>query len=70
MLFRNRFVLLLALAALLAFVSLSLQFCECGYGCWEGKGASLWSRSPHGEETHRAQSLCSFFSFTLFFIEV
>lgn len=28
MLFRNRFLLLLALAALLAFVSLSLQFCE------------------------------------------
>lgn len=28
MLFRNRFLLLLALAVLLAFVSLSLQFCE------------------------------------------
>lgn len=28
MLFRNRFLLLLALAALLAFLSLSLQFCE------------------------------------------
>lgn len=29
MLFRSRFLLLLALAAVLAFVSLSLQFCEC-----------------------------------------
>lgn len=28
MLFRNRFLLLLALAALLALLSLSLQFCE------------------------------------------
>lgn len=28
MLFRNRFLLLLALAALLAFLSLSLQLCE------------------------------------------
>lgn len=29
MLFRNRFLFLLALAALLAFLSLSLQFCKC-----------------------------------------
>lgn len=43
MLFRNRFLLLLALAALLAFLSLSLQFCEYP-GCCLGvgrKGASL-----------------------------
>lgn len=37
MLFRSRFLLLLALAALLAFVSLSLQFCEY----WGVAGASL-----------------------------
>lgn len=41
MLFRSRFLLLLALAAVLAFVSLSLQFCECrlaplGQGVGEG----------------------------------
>ena len=43
MLFRNRFVLLLALAALLAFVSLSLQFCECGWagGSWRQGGVLL-----------------------------
>lgn len=38
MLFRHRFLLLLALAALLAFLSLGLQFCEYLAG---GQRASL-----------------------------
>ena len=41
MLFRNRFLMLLALAALLAFVSLSLQFCEYGCGSQEEGGFSV-----------------------------
>lgn len=44
MLFRNRFLLLLALAALLAFVSLSLQFCESDQGA---EGGGVGRGLPH-----------------------
>jgi hypothetical protein len=48
MLFRNRFLLLLALAALLAFLSLSLQFCKYSWaaGSWDSGGSSLGHRGP------------------------
>lgn len=47
MLFRNRFLLLLALAALLALLSLSLQFCE--YPGWGG-GSHSETQGPPGEQ--------------------
>lgn len=38
MLYRNRFLVLLALAGLLAFLSLSLQFCEYRGDLWAAGG--------------------------------
>lgn len=48
MLYRNRFLVLLALAGLLAFLSLSLQFCEYGGALRTagGQTASLGNAGP------------------------
>lgn len=53
MLFRNRFLLLLALAALLALLSLSLQFCE-----YLGGGAGLTLKQGVLQASKEAQSPC------------